>query len=112
MPRSTATLEKRKKQLTDRLMHHLDILIGTVVAYRLKCGKNCRCNQGKKHLGFYLSVRSEGKTRNLYLPKDLVPRAREMSRQHQKLKKLLREVSQVNYELLRATEGAVGSKQK
>jgi len=109
MPRSEATLHKRKKALTSRLQEHLDLLIGSVVTYQLKCSKHCQCNQGKGHKGFYLSIKQDGKTRNLWLPKDRVKQARRMSRSYARLKQILKDLSQVNYELLRAAGRAQDS---
>lgn len=111
MARSIASLNKRKRELKSRLLKHLDFLRGSVVAYRLKCGKHCQCNAGQKHLCFYLSVRTAGKTRNRYLSKDTVDSARRMTREHQKVKQLLDQIADVNYQLLRA-RGAGGRKGK
>ncbi len=108
MARSVAALRKRHQALQARLQDHLDFLIGSVVTYRLKCSKHCHCNQGKGHVGFYLSTKQAGKTRNLYLPKDLVKEARRRSRAYDKLKRILKDLSQVNYELLRAGGSAEG----
>lgn len=109
MPRSKATLQKRKKALIGRLQEHLDFLIGSVVTYQLKCSKHCQCNRGKGHKGFYLSTKQDGKTRNLWLPKHVVKEARRMSRSYARLKQILRDLSQVNYELLRAAGRAQDS---
>lgn len=103
MPRSKAMLQRRKRALVARVHDHLDLLIGSVVTYQLKCSKHCQCNQGKGHTGFYLSTKQAGKTRNLYLPKDRVKQARQMSQRYARLKQILKDLSQVNYELLRAT---------
>lgn len=104
MPPKTKTLEKRKKALLTRLENNLDFLVGSVVTYQLKCSKDCRCNKGKGHTGFYLSIKQEGKTRNLYLPKGLVEQASQMSRTYTTVKQILKDLSLVNYELLRAAE--------
>jgi len=112
MSRSETTLKKRKETLARRVESHLDFLMGSVVAYRLKCSKHCRCNQGKGHVKFYVSTSEGGRTRNRYLPKDLVKEARRRTRTYTRLKELLRELSQVNYELLRATGPARTGRKK
>lgn len=104
MPSTQASLEKRKTALVTQLENNLDFLIGSVVSYQLKCSKDCHCNKGKGHTCFYLSMKQKGKTRNLYLNKDLVEQARQMSHSYSKLKQILKEISQVNYELLRGQE--------
>ncbi len=41
---------KKRERLKKELMSNLDIIIGSVVMYRSKCGKNCTCNNGEKHI--------------------------------------------------------------
>ena len=91
----------KKEKLIRELIDNLDFLVGSVVMYRLKCGKNCTCNQGKKHICYYLSTREGGKTKNLYLPKKAVKEAQRMSGQYKKVKSILKKLSQVNYEKLK-----------
>lgn len=105
-----ATLNKRKKTLVSRL--NMEFLIGSVVTCRLKCSSRCECNKGQRHRKSYLSTREDGKTRNLYLPNDLVGQAAEMTRAYARLKRILKELSQLNYELLRATGSAKGRKRR
>ena len=36
------------------------------------CGKkNCRCQQGERHVSLYLSVKLDGKRRMIYIPSDM-----------------------------------------
>ena len=112
MASSKAEREKRKETLAKRLNEHPDFLIGSVVEYRLKCGKNCRCNDGTGHPKFFLSFKKDGKTRNLYLPKETVAAAREMTRSYARLKKLLKAMSQVNYQLLRLSRDPGGRRRR
>jgi intergrase/recombinase len=90
-------IEMLKKELTD----NLDILIGSVVMYRSKCGKNCTCNNGEKHICYYLSSKKERKTKNLYLPPGAVEEAREMNERYRKVLGILQEISLCNYENLK-----------
>lgn len=92
---------KKIDRLKKEVMDNLDLIIGSVVMYRSKCGKNCTCNDGKKHVTYYLSSKKEGKTKNLYLPPKAVEEAREMNERHKKVKKTLQEISQCNYENLK-----------
>ena len=91
--------EKSKK--IKRVNENLDILIGSVIVNYLKCGKDCTCNKGKKHKKHYLSSKEGGRTRNSYLPPGAVEEAKEMNRRYKKLKTILRELSQLNYEELK-----------
>ena len=91
----------RKGEKIKRVNENLDILIGSVIVNYLKCGKNCTCNNGKKNKKHYLSSKEGGKTKTRYLPPGAVEEAREMSRRYKKLKSILLELSQLNYEELK-----------
>jgi len=95
------TREKQKQALHFQLTQNLDFLTGSVVKYRMKCGKNCQCNKGKGHICFYISIRREGRTRILYLPTEAVPDARLMAKRYKEVKKILRKISKINYESLK-----------
>ncbi len=92
-----------KKKINDNVIQQLirDFLIGSVVKYRLKCGKNCTCNKGKKHIKFYLSITRNGKTKLFYLPPKSVKQAKKMSQNYKKLKSIIEKFSQINYENLK-----------
>ena len=90
-------IDKLKKEVMD----NLDLIIGSVVMYRSKCGKNCTCNNGEKHITYYLSSKKEGKTKNLYLPPGAVEEARKMNERYQKVKESLQKISLCNYEILK-----------
>ena len=94
--------QKRKQQILKELDERMDfLLIGSVVTYHHKCCKTCRCNKGKGHLGHYLSANINGKTKNLYLNKEVVDQARLMAHSYSEVKRLLKKLSEVNYQLLR-----------
>lgn len=93
----TRKIDRLKKAVVD----NLDLIIGSVVMYRSKCGKNCTCNNGEKHITYYLSSKKAGKTKNLYLPPGAVEEAREMNERYRKVKDILQEISQYNYEDLK-----------
>lgn len=102
---SSDELKKRQQQLKANIKQLLDLLIGSVVGYQMKCGKkNCKCAQGERHLCFYLSYKKQGKTVNSYLPKHLVDKAQLMTDNHKQLKQVLAELSEVNLELLRQSD--------
>ena len=104
-PNSLDELKQRQQQLKTKIKQLLDLLIGSVVSYHMKCGKkNCKCVQGERHVCFYLSLKKQGKTVNSYLPKYLVDKARQMTDNHKQLKQVLAELSEVNLELLRQSD--------
>ncbi len=94
--------KRQKQQILKELDERMDVLlIGSVVTYHHKCCKTCCCNKGKGHLGHYLSANVNGKTKNLYLNKEVVDQAKLMAQSYSEVKRLLKELSEVNYQLLR-----------
>ncbi len=69
-----------------------------------RCGRpDCRCHHGGPlHTGQHLTFKEDGKTRSVYLPKQLRPEVRSWRAEHKRLKALLHEVHQLSLALLRA----------
>jgi hypothetical protein len=53
------------------------------------------------HQAHHLSFKERGKTRTVYVPKDLVPEVQSWVAEYQRLKRLLAEVSQLSLALVR-----------
>jgi hypothetical protein len=82
-------LKQKKERLTREIHANLDFLTGSVTS------------QGPRG-GFSLTFKEDGKTRSKYIRISMVDEVRRMTRRHQKLKALLKELSLVNWEILRA----------
>lgn len=81
-------LKKRQSRLREDIAAMLDsFLIGTIA---------------KSHsmTGHSLTTKAEGKTVTLYVRKDIVPKALEMSGRYKKLWILIQKLSNVNWEIL------------
>ena len=89
---SINALEKRRKRLMQELLANMDFLIGSVSSKGLKCE------------AYNLTTKVNGVTRSKHIPKDLVTMIRRATQKHQRIKELLKEISQANWELLRAGE--------
>ncbi len=64
---------------------------------------DCRCHHGGPlHTGQHLTFKEHGKTRPVYVPKDLLPEVRTWLAEHRRLKQLLHEIHQLTVALLRA----------
>ena len=86
-------LYKRRERLIKAITANMDFLIGSVSSKGLKCE------------AYNLTTKMDGVTRSKHIPKDLVPLTRRMTKRHAKLKAVLKELSQVNWELVRSGEG-------
>lgn len=70
------------------------ILHGTLVERERVCGKKgCRCTRGDKHRSTYLTVRQDGKLRQIYIPKRLEATVRDWVEHDRKLRDLLEQLS-------------------
>ena len=84
----TDILKKHQGRLREDITALLDrFLIGTVA-------------KSPSMTGYNLTTKVKGKTVTLYVRKDLVPQALEMSRYYQRLWKLIQALSKVNWEIL------------
>jgi len=81
-------LKKQKARLSEDITATLDsFLVGSVAKSPSMSGHN-------------LTTKVEGKTVTLYVRKDIVPQALEMSKRYKKLWALIQKLSKVNWELL------------
>ena len=80
------------------------VLAATVGTYTHRCGRgSCRCHHGGPlHTGQHLTFKENGKTRSVYVPKQLLPEVRTWLAEHKRLKALLHEIHQLSVALLRA----------
>ena len=82
-------LKQKKKRLEREIALNLDFVIGSVTS------------QGPRG-GHSLTRKENGKTRSKYIRASMVDEVRRMTRRHQKLKGLLKELADVNWELLKS----------
>jgi hypothetical protein len=82
-------LQQKKERLEREVSQNLDFLIGSVTT------------QGSTG-GYILTTKEKAKTKSRYIRVGLVDHVRTMTRRHQKLKDLLKELADVNWELLKA----------
>lgn len=81
-------LESRRERFHREIANNLDFLAGSVT---------CQGPRG----GFSLTTAQNGKTRTKYIRNTLVAEVRKMTKRHGKLKELLKELSEINWELLK-----------
>lgn len=68
-----------------------------------KCGsKSCPCAQGEpRHQAMILCKKVDGRSVATYVPKDLWDQVREWNRQHKKIKRVLKEISDIDEQIIR-----------
>jgi hypothetical protein len=82
-------LQQKKQRLEREILANLDFVVGTVTS------------QGPRG-GYSLTTKESGKTRSKYIRNAMLGEVRKMTRRHQKLKDLLKELAELNWELLKA----------
>ena len=85
---NTYQLRQKKERITREIHSNLDFLAGSVTS------------QGPRG-GFSLTCKEDGKTRSKYIRTSMVDEVRRMTRRNQKLKALLKELSDLNWEILK-----------
>jgi hypothetical protein len=92
-------LDSRLKQLTPAG----PVLAATLSLVNKRCGQpTCSCHHGGPlHQAHHLNFRHEGKTRTVYVPQDLLEEVRSWVQEHQRLKTLIHEVSQLTLALIK-----------
>lgn len=85
---SLQTLECRQRRLTQQVVDHLDFLIGSI------------STKGFKSPAYNLTSKVEGKTKTRHIPKDMLPLVKRLTGRYRKLKLLLRQLDEVNWQLL------------
>ncbi len=89
---SVTTLLKRREKVLGKIYDNLGFLIGSI------------SSKGLKYEAYNLTTKINGLTKTKHIPKDMLPLVRKMTRRHQKLKVLLKELSEVNWLLVREGE--------
>jgi len=100
---SIGVLEKRRDAKLKQLGTVGPILQGSLAEIGVTCGNpNCRCARGDKHRSHILKRQVRGKTQSLYVPVDMVEEARGWVEEHRRVKRLLREISELNRIIIKA----------
>jgi hypothetical protein len=79
------------------------VLAASLASYSHRCGRpECRCHHGGPlHPGQHLTFKERGKTRSVYVPKELLPQVRSWLAEHKRLKQLLHEIHLLSVALVR-----------
>lgn len=94
----------RRRKLLQQLGGLGPVLRASLIQRFTQCGKpGCKCMHGQKHgPAYYLAVSyAQGRTRQIYVPKNLQPLAQQWVRNYHQALSLLEEISGINLELIR-----------
>ena len=105
-------LALRRRKLVQQLCGLGPVLRASLIQRFTQCGKpGCKCMRGEKQPpAYYLTVSyAKGRTRQIYVPKDLQPVAKQWVRNYHQALSVLEEISGINLELIRLKEAAPGA---
>lgn len=108
----TRQLALRRRKLLQQLCGLGPVLRASLIQRFTQCGKpGCKCMRGEKHgPAYYLTVSyAQGRTRQIYVPKDLQPLAQQWVRNYHQALAVLEEISGINLELIRLKEATSDS---
>jgi hypothetical protein len=80
---------RRRDRLVRQISDNLDFLIGSV------------STKGLQYEAYNLTTKVDGVTKTKHIPKDMVKLVRRMTRRHQRLKELIKELGETNWLLVR-----------
>ena len=86
---SVVVLMRRRDRLVRQIEDNLDFLIGSV------------SSKGLKVEAYNLTTKVDGVTKTKHIPKDMIKLVRRLTQRHQRLKKLIKELGEVNWQLIR-----------
>lgn len=77
-------------------------IAGSLAKVAVKCGNpNCRCASGERHEAWILTRKEKGKSVTVHVPRDMVEEVSEWVVEHKRLKKLMKEASELGERMIR-----------
>jgi len=94
--------ERRVRSQLAQLLSQRGVIRGTLLVRQRKCGKaNCRCARGQGHESLFLVISQNGRTRQLFVPKDWESRVRLWVEDYHRARELMEEVSRIYWDKVR-----------
>jgi hypothetical protein len=80
------------------------LLAASLATVHRRCGQSsCRCAKGGPlHVAHQLTLKEHGKTRTVYVPKEMLVEVRSWIDEHKRLKKLQQEITQLTLALIQS----------
>jgi hypothetical protein len=99
---SIGVLEKRRDAKLKQLAELGPVIQGSISTVGVKCGNpNCKCTKGEKHTSSILTKKVNGKTKSVYVPADMLEEAKTWVQEYRKMKKIMKEISNYNEQILK-----------
>jgi len=94
--------ERKVRSRLAQLISRQGLMRGTLLVRRRKCGKpNCHCAEGDGHESLFVVISENGRTRQLFVPKDWEPLVRQWVENHRQARQLMEEISRIYWDKVR-----------
>jgi hypothetical protein len=103
VPSHPTQIRRMRDSRLKQLVPTGQVLAANLAEVQKNCGqRSCACyHGGPLHVAHHLSYTVEGKTRNVYVPQDLLEEVRTWIAEYRRIKTLLQEITQLNVALIR-----------
>ena len=96
IPKHPTLIQRHLQARLKQLHPQAPVLAASLVLIQRRCGRaGCHCQTGAAHPTYYLTCKQNGKTRTVYVPRDLLKKVQSWIREHHRLKKLTQQISQL-----------------
>jgi len=91
--------ERRFRSQLAQLVSGRGLIRGSLLVRRRVCGKpTCRCVRGQGHENLYLVVSQDGRSRQLFVPREYEPAVRQWVADYHRAQELMEEISRLYWE--------------
>ena len=103
VPRHPTLVRRMLQRRLKQLVPTGPLLAASLARVNKRCGQpSCSCHRGGPlHQAHHLTFTEGGKTRTVYVPQDLLAEVQRWVQEHQRLKGLIHEISQLTLALIR-----------
>lgn len=93
-------LEKKRQQLSEQLFSIKEMIQGSFCLIHVKCGRSsCKCNQGRLHPHYRMSMRREGKQVSRAVPKEEHEWIAKVTDNYREYRRLLRSINKLDNQI-------------
>lgn len=90
-------LNKRRHELLKQACQPIIMVCGSLYQMQRTCGNhNCKCAKGQKHISWYLSERTQGKTKLIYIGRIIPPKLKKYVNNYKRYQKYVVEIRKLD----------------
>ncbi len=98
--------ERQWRSKLAQLVSQRGFIRGALLERRRVCGKpNCKCARGQRHRALYLVLSKEGRTQQLYVPKQWESAMRQWVENYHDVRDLMEKISQHHWNKVQKRQG-------